>query len=112
MGRPSDARSRRARVWRLDDLEAAEPVTLEFSSDANAVALRPGCEAELAVGTGDGAVRIFSSCLGAAAEAGRVVDVGDGSAVTSLAYSPDGTLLLAGRLSGTWTLYELSLIHI
>ena len=66
MGRPSDARSRRARVWRLDDLEGAEPVTLDFSSDANAVALRPGSEAELAVGTGDGAVRIFSSCLGAA----------------------------------------------
>eukprot|EP01045_Picozoa_sp_COSAG04_P024257 COSAG04_NODE_3003_length_3287_cov_40.351631_1_plen_743_part_01 len=107
MGRPSDARSRRARVWRLNDLEGAEPVTLEFSSDANAVALRPGHEGDLAVGTGDGAVRIFASCLDESAGGGRVVDVGDGGAVESLTYSPDGALLLVGRYSGTWTLYEV-----
>eukprot|EP01045_Picozoa_sp_COSAG04_P017200 COSAG04_NODE_1504_length_6508_cov_8.377126_1_plen_746_part_10 len=107
MGRPSDTRSRRARVWRLDDLEAAEPMTLEFSSDANAVALRPGCEGELAVGTSDGAVRIFASCLDQSGGDGRVLAVGDGTAVNSLAYSPDGSLLLVGRLSGMWTLYEV-----
>eukprot|EP01045_Picozoa_sp_COSAG04_P025278 COSAG04_NODE_3288_length_2970_cov_33.737374_1_plen_766_part_10 len=107
MGRPSDARSRRARVWRLDDLEGAEPMTLEFSSDANAVALRPCCEGELAVGTGDGAVRVFASCLIEAAEAGCVMDVGNGAPVLSLSYSPDGSLLLAGRYSGTWTLYDV-----
>eukprot|EP01045_Picozoa_sp_COSAG04_P020024 COSAG04_NODE_2005_length_5020_cov_4.475310_3_plen_797_part_01 len=107
-GRPSDARSRRARVWRLDNLEGAEPVTLEFGSDANAVALRPGCEGELAVGTGDGAVRIFASCLlDPADNGGRVVDAADGAHVTSLAYSPDGALLLVGRLSGWWTLYDV-----
>eukprot|EP01045_Picozoa_sp_COSAG04_P018273 COSAG04_NODE_1679_length_5962_cov_30.016886_3_plen_808_part_01 len=107
LGRPSDARSRRARVWRLDDLEQAEPVTLEFGSDANAVALRPDCEGGLAVGTGDGAVRIFASCLDPAGDGGRVVDVADGSPVESLAYSPDGMLLLVGRYSGAWTLYHV-----
>eukprot|EP01045_Picozoa_sp_COSAG04_P020941 COSAG04_NODE_2203_length_4541_cov_34.440117_1_plen_799_part_10 len=107
MGRPSNAHSRRARVWRLDDLEQAEPVTLEFGSDANAVALRPSCEGELAVGTGDGAVRIFASRLDPADDGGRVVDVADGSPVESLAYSPDGMLLLVGRYTGLWTLYEV-----
>eukprot|EP01045_Picozoa_sp_COSAG04_P022608 COSAG04_NODE_2579_length_3899_cov_9.908684_2_plen_794_part_01 len=107
MGRPSDARSCRARVWRLDDLEEAEPATLEFGSDANAVALRPGCDGELAVGTGDGAVRIFASCVEAKAEDGRVMDGADGASVMSLVFSPDGMLLLVGRLSGTWTLYEV-----
>ena len=41
-------------AWALEglgDLEEAEPMTLEFGSDANAVALRPGREAELAAGT-------------------------------------------------------------
>eukprot|EP01045_Picozoa_sp_COSAG04_P023366 COSAG04_NODE_2766_length_3618_cov_79.735152_3_plen_746_part_01 len=107
MGRPSDARSRRARVWRLDDLEGAEPMTLEFSSDANAVALRPGGEAELAVGTSDGAARIFASCLDESRGDGCVLAVGDGTPVNSLAYSPDGSLLLVGRLSGMWTLYDV-----
>eukprot|EP01045_Picozoa_sp_COSAG04_P024640 COSAG04_NODE_3105_length_3166_cov_60.907075_1_plen_805_part_10 len=107
VGRPSDARSRRARVWRLDDLEAAEHETLEFSSDANAVALRPGSGAELAVGTGDGAVQIFSSCLEGSEGTGDVMDAGDGSPVMSLVYSPDGSLLLAGRFSGWWTLCDV-----
>eukprot|EP01045_Picozoa_sp_COSAG04_P020911 COSAG04_NODE_2195_length_4554_cov_8.892480_3_plen_755_part_01 len=108
MGRPSDARSRRARVWRLDDLEGAEPVTLDFGSDANAVALRPGSETELAVGTGDGAVRIFALCVGKSDEEGRAIDVGDISPVMSLAYSPGKCkLLIVGRLSGTWTLYDV-----
>jgi hypothetical protein len=111
-----DTNSCLVKVWRLDgpsgDPNAQKPVTLEFSSSANAVALRPGCE-EIAVGTGDGAVRIFPSYRGHDGPEGGLVmnNRAVGTQSVTVKYSPDGTLLLACRLVHSWAAWGVCTLY-
>eukprot|EP01047_Picozoa_sp_COSAG01_P034425 COSAG01_NODE_2584_length_7418_cov_4.468643_5_plen_1380_part_01 len=111
--RSGDADSCRVRVWNLpfdagDSIDAALPLlTLDLTTDAHSVALRP-CGTELAVGTGNGSILIYEELVNNGVERGRLEEPGNRSAVNSLQYHPDETLLAAGRANGSYTVYDVS----
>ena len=117
--RTSDADSGRVRMWHLPDgqcgntgdtklFEVPTPrCALDLPVDACSLALRP-CETQLAVGTGDGVVHIYEVLKSCWVERGRLMESRDSTDILSLAYSPDGMLLAAGRRSGAYTVHEIA----
>ena len=98
------------RVWNLDcngdtlARDTAVPICQNvLEVDANAVSLCPCGAPQLAVGLGDGTVLILDDLNTGGVERGRLQDQGDCSAVHGLEYSPNGTMLAAGRNSGVYT---------
>jgi WD40 repeat protein len=102
--RAGDVDSSRVAVWQLADLDKP-PNQFTVANDANAVAVRPDGK-ELAIGTGNGTICIFSS--GTTTEHGALDDPHGRSAVNTVNYSTDGKLLAAGRVSGVHTVYEVA----
>jgi hypothetical protein len=98
------AESRRARVWRLHADREEEVATFELTAFASTAAVR-GDGGQVAVGGADGAVRLFGG-EGLALSA-ELAEPGDGTLVTSLAYTPDGRQLVVGRRSDAFVVYDV-----
>jgi WD40 repeat protein len=98
------AESRRVRIWRLSTDGEEEEATLELTAFASATAVR-GDGGQVAVGGADGAVWLFGG--EGWAQSAELAEPGDGSVVTSLAYTPNGRQLVVGRLSGAYMVYDV-----
>jgi WD40 repeat protein len=98
------AESKRARVWRLSADGEEEAATLELTAFASATAVR-GDDGQVAVGGVDGAVRLFGGEDWA--QSAELAEPGDGTIVQTLAYTPDGRRLVAGRWSGVFVVYDV-----
>jgi WD40 repeat protein len=108
-----DPDSGRLRVWNLMDSggipldDSTTPIcALDLVVNANSVSIHPS-GARLAVGLGDGAVLVVEELARGGVKRGQLEEPSDRTQVNSLAYSPDGLLLVAGRASGVFTVYEV-----
>lgn len=88
------------KLWSLDDLDKEHERVIEFQSPVQALAVAPG-EVSFAVGTEDGAVRIYSGMLDKLPWLLKPPDTPDDTekkgAVSSLVYSPVASTVGAGQ---------------
>jgi hypothetical protein len=99
-------KSKLARVWRLGvDGNQEETTTLELTAVASAAAVH-GDGGQVGVGGADGVVRLFGGEDWA--PSGELAEVDDGTTVLSLAYTPNGDQIVAGRRSGVFVVYHIS----
>ena len=102
------AHSRRVAVWRVERGAEVLATTLDLPAPANCVAIR-GDARQLAVGAGDGVVRVYRTADWSAVVAlGLPTACGD-DAVHCLDYSPDGgERLAAGYKRGVFAVFDVA----
>jgi hypothetical protein len=82
---------------------------LALSSSAHAVTVQPNTAVTVAVGLGDGTVRLFNTSASAITAGTSFMAVGSGESTYTVRFSPDGTLLAAGGSDGTLNFWSVPL---